>query len=54
MNVQARLQKSVHFLKWPYLAVSATIKPETPARLVSNESFGSLLSSDVPGYEIRT
>ena len=36
------------------VSISATIKPETPSRLVSNESSCSLLSSDVPGYEILT
>ena len=36
------------------MAVSATIQPETPSILMSNESSGSLLSSDVPGYEIWT
>ena len=34
--------------------ISPTKKPETPSRLVSNESFSSLLSRDVPGYEILT
>ena len=36
------------------MAVSGTIQPETPLILMSNESSGSLLSSDVPGYEIWT
>ena len=36
------------------VAVSATIKPETQSGLLSNESSGSLLSNDVPGYEIWT
>ena len=33
---------------------SWTAVPETPSSLVSNESSGSLLSGDVPGYEIWT
>ena len=36
------------------MAISATIQPETQSILMSNESSGSLLSSDVPGYEIWT
>ena len=31
-----------------------TIKPEHSSSLVSNESSGSLLSEDVPGYKIWT
>ena len=53
-NVQARLNKYVHFRKCTYLHSASTIKPETPSILVSNESSGSPLSSDVPGYEIWT
>ena len=34
--------------------ISPTKKPETPSSLVSNESSSSLLSRDVPGYEILT
>ena len=32
--------------------ISSTIKPEIPSSLVSNESSCSLLSDDVPEYEI--
>ena len=39
----------------PFLEpISSTIRPEIPSSLVSNESSGSLLSEDVPGYEIWT
>ena len=34
--------------------ISPTKKPETPSSLASNESSSSLLSRDVPGYEILT
>ena len=52
--LQARLNKSAHFLKCQYIAISATIRPEITTSLVSNERSGSLLFSDVPGYEIWT
>ena len=49
-NYRVRRQTSRPF----YELIYQTIRPEILSSLVANERSGSLLSGDVPGYEIWT